>query len=417
MNTSLFHPLSDKNKFGYYTVGNYCTYSKYDAHQVSKQTGKELQWYFNDVDFDLHNWRQEPSQSLWELYRQRAQQLRDKYDYLVLWYSGGSDSHNIAETFLRNNIHLDEIAMYVNSEGKQGFDKNTGTNAEPLHVGLPYATQYKEQSPGTNVRLFDMFPLITSKLQDNEFLESLSYGVNNIGGPHHLVKPFIRDHEDYQKIINSGKTVCFIWGCDKPRVSCHNGLWHFQFVDLVDGSVRPHTQMFNNSYDHDEFFYWSPDCPELVIKQAHIVKNYYSTALGIAELESNKLLFSSSSNDFIKKGIEFVRCPINGSMPFADTVRKLIYPYWDTSTFTIGKSKTGEVYGARDTWLYNSNVENIKDNYFAVVNKAVSELYDARGLQTSDVTELIKGAGVSTPSGIRLPTALRSFQSKKYFLN
>jgi hypothetical protein len=38
------------------------------------------------------------------LYKERAQQLRDNYDELILYYSGGSDSHNILHTFLQNNI-------------------------------------------------------------------------------------------------------------------------------------------------------------------------------------------------------------------------------------------------------------------------------------------------------------------------
>ena len=45
------------------------------------------------------------------MYVERCNQLRDKYDYLVLHYSGGSDSHNILHTFLTNNIKLDEISI------------------------------------------------------------------------------------------------------------------------------------------------------------------------------------------------------------------------------------------------------------------------------------------------------------------
>jgi hypothetical protein len=49
--------------------------------------------------------------SLKELYRERAQQIKDQYDYLILYYSGGSDSHNILRTFLDNKIKLDEVVV------------------------------------------------------------------------------------------------------------------------------------------------------------------------------------------------------------------------------------------------------------------------------------------------------------------
>ena len=42
--------------------------------------------------------------SLNQLYKERAQQLRDSYDYLILYYSGGADSHNVLMSFINNNI-------------------------------------------------------------------------------------------------------------------------------------------------------------------------------------------------------------------------------------------------------------------------------------------------------------------------
>jgi len=53
------------------------------------------------------------SESLDFLYALRARQLREKYDYLVLYFSGGADSTNILKTFIDNNIFLDEIVMQM----------------------------------------------------------------------------------------------------------------------------------------------------------------------------------------------------------------------------------------------------------------------------------------------------------------
>ena len=94
------------DRFGYYTVGTFKTYSKLMAILEHEKTGVHPQWHFNDEEFSAHDWKQEPQESLVELYRRRAQQIRDRYDYLVLFYSGGADSTNILQTFINNDIKL-----------------------------------------------------------------------------------------------------------------------------------------------------------------------------------------------------------------------------------------------------------------------------------------------------------------------
>ena len=84
--------------------------SKYniDRHSV------KFHWF--DSVFETVKWDAPPQQSLTQLYQQRAQQLRDKYDYLVLAFSGGADSTNVLDTFLDNNIAIDEIVCYYTVE-------------------------------------------------------------------------------------------------------------------------------------------------------------------------------------------------------------------------------------------------------------------------------------------------------------
>lgn len=373
-----FYPNSDKNKFGYYQVGEHCTYSKYDAVSLSRRTGKSVSWEFNTLSFSLFNWLIEPTESLQELYRRRAQQLRDKYDYLVLWYSGGADSHNIARTFLENNIPLDEIVMYVNTEGKSGVIKDSATNIEPLTVGVPFTEEFKRKQPGVIVRLFDTFPLVVEKAKDRQFTDNIPYYINYTGGPQHLVKPFVREHvTDYQRLIASGNQVAFIWGCDKPNVSCTNGKWEFYFSDVVDNSVRSLTQIKNNTEEHDELFYWSPDCPELIAKQVHTIKNFYSTQLGKKSLYQDKIMQTQLYSKFVSSwltGEEFMSATIYGAAPTAAAIKRLIYPWWTPEFFSIGKSITGAIYGVRDTWLFNGNVEEVVDPYIRGLNRFSDEI-------------------------------------------
>jgi len=76
---------------------------------MQKKTSQSLYWNANDAIFDQYKWDQEPAWSLDELYAKRAQEIRERYVYLVLHFNGSSDSGNILETFIRNRIHLDEI--------------------------------------------------------------------------------------------------------------------------------------------------------------------------------------------------------------------------------------------------------------------------------------------------------------------
>lgn len=127
--------LHDRDRFGYYQVGDFKTYSKVEA--IGRHHDKNIhpEWHFNDSIFSSHDWQQEPQTPLTELYRQRAQQIRDKYDYLVLFYSGGADSQNILDTFVNNDIQLDECASIVTEYASP--DQNSWPNKEVFTVAVP----------------------------------------------------------------------------------------------------------------------------------------------------------------------------------------------------------------------------------------------------------------------------------------
>jgi hypothetical protein len=63
----------------------------------------------NDID-----WSTKPNYDLSLMYRLRAAQIRNRFDYVVFYFSGGSDSITALNAFVRNNIHIDEILIYVN---------------------------------------------------------------------------------------------------------------------------------------------------------------------------------------------------------------------------------------------------------------------------------------------------------------
>jgi hypothetical protein len=99
----------EKTINGYYRVGKKFFYKKYGAAIESDNTMQPISWDFHRSAFECVINNPNINLNLLDLYKERAQQLRDSYDYLILAYSGGSDSDNMLKTFLYNNIKIDEI--------------------------------------------------------------------------------------------------------------------------------------------------------------------------------------------------------------------------------------------------------------------------------------------------------------------
>jgi len=96
---------------GHWEVGNREFKNKFQALIFATETNQEVDYiYFDQIwkDFDRSLLGKI---SLKELYRQRARQIRDSYDYLILYFSGGADSYNVLRSFIDNNIKLDEVCV------------------------------------------------------------------------------------------------------------------------------------------------------------------------------------------------------------------------------------------------------------------------------------------------------------------
>ena len=92
---------------GYYLYNDKMYFTRTDAFDdmiLNNDCAGTLRFYYNDHVFTQLNWEIEPNIDISILYKIRAQQIRDKYKYLVLCYSGGHDSTEILWTFLNNKI-------------------------------------------------------------------------------------------------------------------------------------------------------------------------------------------------------------------------------------------------------------------------------------------------------------------------
>jgi hypothetical protein len=109
--------LEQNPKLGYYTVGDKVFYSKSQVLTESTKNGQYPHWHFNHDTFRSIDTTMEPNVDIRLLYKMRAIQLREKYDYLRLEFSGGSDSATVLMSFINNGIHLDEIVCRYPKQG------------------------------------------------------------------------------------------------------------------------------------------------------------------------------------------------------------------------------------------------------------------------------------------------------------
>lgn len=305
--------------YGFYRVGPFESYSKFAAIQEHVRTGLELEWIFNDDVYGACNWHQEPTQSLQELYAARAQQLRNRYDYLVLCYSGGADSDNILDTFVANDIKLDEVAVYVNFAATG--DRNNLMNAEIYNRALPKVQHIQQKWPHLRCTVTDYSELIIKHFEQPNTLFDWIYTSNIHVHPGTQTRHarWKQSQPHWQKLFDQGRTVAFITGNEKPNVHGIKGKFWFHFKDTVDSARGAVQQTLDHAWDIDELFYWSPDAPQIPIKQAHVIKRCLQLARPDSEFVTSTRPNTYHNSSWNKEYNLFLD---------HNATHKLIYPSW-----------------------------------------------------------------------------------------
>lgn len=233
----------------------------------ANKIGSTLEWYYFDKEFSKYNWQLEPVEPLEELYRLRAQYIRDRYKKISICYSGGYDSTNILNTFLQHNLFIDEVIIVG------AFSKDTFSGSDENHNGEIYHNAFpklKELDSRTKVTIID-YTTLWNKLElvqqnDADVLSTL----NTHYSPHHWFW--------YQlgEFIHNKENTAIIWGCDKPILMKKNNKWYHYFSDAAATSYGFQGRMQQNQQigTTNVNFYWDIECVPLIIKQCHEVKRY-----------------------------------------------------------------------------------------------------------------------------------------------
>lgn len=377
--------VTTQDKRGFYQVGKEKYLSKFQAILAAQKTGEYPYWNFNDDTFTLYDWTTEPQESLNELYRQRAQQLRDQYDYLVVLFSGGSDSSNVLQSFLFNGIKIDEILCYgpfsTMKDKSEDISNNSENNFREIDlVALPYLRELSKTYK-FDVTLYDWTQDMSAGYKDANWIWT--------DASHRFSASMASRNKIHEasigamKTVEQGKTVGFVLGMDKPRIFYHNHTYQTAFLDLnMTMSIGPKDLLQGNNWFVDELFYYTPDLPRLPIKQAHMMKNFFLQNPQLRYIVEDANVRSWAYRD-----------------EYYEICKSVCYPNWNRNAFQT-KKISNPTLSENDAWYFKSNIDS-KQHWLAGLAE-VDRLVDKKWLHDGTVKNGLFGSwskfyNLSTP--------------------
>jgi len=275
----------------HYNVGNKKFFNKLQAIQRNIETADpiHLEDPYEDADFSLV-----PEQSLDDLIAAHLRRLRETHQKIKLYYSGGSDSHLLLNSIIRNNIHVDEIICL--KSGIPPADFEIDRFAKPALsklAGLLKGTKIIIKTP----TMQDYFDYYKDGITDKKIQSGMA-------GTHNYFR--ILWHKDiYVQDHHVG--ILHIRGLDKPRIVKHGSDY---YAYNLDTDMEPHV----NNYQ----FYSSK--ATIQIKQCHMylekiqelgqnIPNIWNETVGKSmtnhALPQKELYYGQMDNFITFKGYKF----------------------------------------------------------------------------------------------------------------
>ena len=347
--------------FGYYQVGSQFYTNKSEALASASVLDVYPRWRFFNDTWKEQSWTGPSTDNIYNLYRARARQLREKYDYICLAFSGGSDSTTMLEAFIDSGLHIDELLVKWPIRATEKYqptaDRSSLNFLSEWHLTmLPLLEHYQKiLAPKTKITVMDWSDQIIEKEASEESIWMSQDHFNPATYIKHSLVP-----KDTLKSMESGKATCMLYGIDRPSIAQNEGQIYCFFQDR---SAHTSTSLKYNNFV--EFFYWSPDFPDIVPCQAklifqHLEKNPEQVKLldklvGPGPSKANRLLWD-------------------------DIVRRIVYPeYMKHNWFQAYKSHT-RVFSESDQWMLTDSAmsryvqswqSNIKNRFNNVNEKFI----------------------------------------------
>jgi hypothetical protein len=123
-----------------YFKGKFNAIDEYEKHK--KALLLEVPDSYGSFDFTT-----EPKEDMQTLLKSEAVKVRERHDYIRLFYSGGADSHAVLDAFVNNGLHINEIVCM-----KSGFHS---ADYEIDQYAVPYLDSIRRKLEKTKIRILE----------------------------------------------------------------------------------------------------------------------------------------------------------------------------------------------------------------------------------------------------------------------
>jgi len=329
-------------KLGYYSVNSIEFESKLDACFYAQTQNAEVKWHFNNLAMDMFPWNIEPKETLDQLYDKRAKQLREEYDYIMISYSGGADSHNVLMSFLRQGLHVDELICNTMESASRKYTVIDPSNKDPRNAAaehdlqtIPRLKEINKKYPKIKITVTDMTEYLFEHwltAKDASWIQGKKEGLN----PLNVTRFNYLHFNEVRKRFDKEKKIALVLGIEKPRCFIHsNGKFYVRFADRATNiiTVANHIKEYDNSVV--EYFYWCPEGLPIVAKQAFVIKRWLE-----ANPNKQKWWFHKNMTADVYRHIH------------ERELRPLIYSTWNDNWWQADKA-TLDWYSEFDHWWIN----------------------------------------------------------------
>lgn len=229
----------------HYICNNKKFVSKLEVLREHKKSKQAMQFCVPEA-YENYDFTIPPKETLENLCKQKALDIRANNDKIVIWYSGGCDSHYVLDIFLKNNIKVDEIHMV-----KSGF---SNADYEIEKYAIPFVKKL-------NIKTVVHEP--TLDYYEKRYVENeKQLGTANEYWHHFRLN---NDFENLQHHDTEG--VAHIFGKEKPTLCFVDGKWYVYMLD-VDVTPQPHQINFFS----DDPIVHSKQC-HMLIQEIQLMKN------------------------------------------------------------------------------------------------------------------------------------------------
>jgi len=285
-----------QKRFGAWKSNGKDYHNKLSAVIDAVKSGHWIHWDFNDDVFARHDWSREPKDSLTTFYGNRARTLRERYQHIAVEFSGGADSWNLLYHFCRQGLHVDSVIhRYAEETITTPTDKSSSNQwAEGKLQAWPSFQKLLELNPNLKWHTWNIVEPIKQAWQ----AANIDFSIHNNFHPGGILKtPDLAEHNPFG--IPNHESYAMVYGVDKPNVEFADGKFYLVFYDhpVILRSVLE--RQFFGVGVQDIFFYWDPDCVDMMTKQGHVIMNWFRKHSNMIKFINDRPTYLSIINPLI----------------------------------------------------------------------------------------------------------------------